>query len=223
MRNYNVLSSLTTVGLLMVSIGCQGKDPSMTTADQSSSGAGDMSNTSAPDASDPNGPGMVRYSYVCDDKSEKTVELPHVRFGATYSCRFMSDLFSISVRDDRVPVEFRLGITGYHGPGTYNVIAERESNFFFDNCSWSSVEVYDGNCPALSKGTISPCCRAAGAQAKAQSCTITVQQHSLTRVSGSFSCSIQADQEGPDTPYSCRSRGKAQLQGSFDFGPQDCM
>lgn len=215
----------TTLTCFLTLTGCHSNDDPMmmnTTSDQSNPGSSDMASSSMPDLSDPNAPGMVRYSYICDDKPEKTVELPHVRFGADYHCIFQNSFFSINVTDGRVPVDFRLAVPGYHGPGTYSIIADVFSGTGFSECVWPSIQIQDKNCRAM-WGQMSSCCTSKEAQARALTCTVTVQQHSLTRVTGSYECLIQADSNGPNSPFACPYLGKAQVQGSFDFGPQDCM
>src|SRR5262249_30444465 len=147
--------------------------------------AADMSGT-PPDAADPNAPGMVRYSYSCDDQPEKNVEVPHVRFGATYTCQFKSDYFTLNVKDDRIPLDFRLNIPNYHGPGDYQYVADKLSGSGFAYCEWPSFQVADSNCPAMRPGQIGACCMDSAAQEKALTCTLTVTQHTLTRASGTF-------------------------------------
>jgi hypothetical protein len=194
----------------------------MTGADQTSGTPSDMM-TAQTDAADPNAPGLVRYSYVCGTMPEKSVELPHVRFGATYDCRFKSDYFTITVTDDRVPVKFSLGVPGYHGPGTYTVIAYYYILAGVPVCRWSAVEVADQNCPLMGRGDFSPCCNTPELRAKALTCTIVVQQHSLTRATGTFECRIQSAGERLGTTEYCPPLSTAQVHGSFDFGPQDCL
>lgn len=218
----HTLAFVLTSTYLLTSIGCSpNNSPMMATSDQAQSGPVDMGSMAMTDARDPNAPGLVRYSYICDDKPEKTVELPRVQFGATYSCGITNDIFAIEVTDNRIPVDFSLNITNYHGPGTYTIIAQQFSGSGWTDCQWSDLKVLDGNCPALHK-QITPCCLNTDAQAKALTCTVTVQQHVLTRVSGVFACEVQAGSEGPNTPNWCPYFGKASVHGSFDFGPQDC-
>jgi len=218
----NTRLSAVLLGGLFTSIGCQGTGtPMMVNADQAVVNPVDMMSPQA-DAGDPNGPGMVRYSYVCDTMPEKTVELPHVRFGAKYSCNFTSDNFSITVTDDRVPVNFNLSVPSYHGPGSYTLIADDYLIAGHTQCRWPSIEVADKNCTTLWGGIFTTCCTTMEARAKALTCTVVVQQHSLSRVTGTFDCHIQTEKDGPGAPDYCPSSVSAQVHGSFDFGPQDC-
>lgn len=214
-----------SVTCLLVLAGCPANEgPTMPTSDQGHTNEHDLGIMSIPDAADPNAPGMVRYSYVCDGKPEKTVELPHQRFGATYSCNFENDYFLINVKDTRVPIDFRLSIpfASYHGPGTYPVTADKFSGSGFAYCQWPSIRIQDGNCPALAGSSISACCLGSDAQKNSLSCSITVQEHSLSRVTGSFTCQVRADSEGVDSPFMCPFLSHADVMGSFDFGPKDC-
>lgn len=213
---------LFVLACLSTGSGCQeNPSPLMSPSDQAAASSGDMATMT--DAGTSTALGMVRYSYICDNKPEKAVELPHIRFGATYSCLFKSDSFQIEVKDDRVPVDFRLFIPGYHGPGTYTMIADKFSGMGFTECVWPSIRIQDGNCPALANSTISPCCLDQGSLSQGLSCTIVVQQHSSTRVTGTFECTVAAYNDGPNSPDTCPFRGMAQVKGSFDFGPQDCV
>lgn len=218
-----ILSSTLNLGCIFASIGCHGMDDPMmmSTSDQASGGTHDMATT--PDAADPNAPGLVRYSYTCGTKPEKTVELPHVRFGANYKCNLTSNSFDITVTDDRVPTKFYLYIPNYHGPGTYNMIA----NFYIFSgipvCVWPNLAVYDENCPLMRyQGYFSPCCSTMEDRARALTCTVVVQQHALSRVTGTFACRIQGESERVGTTEYCPPSTTAEVHGSFDYGPNDC-
>lgn len=214
---------MTTSLLLSCLVLCSSCQRTDSSVDQSPNTSGDMSGTGTPDAADPNAPGLVRYTYTCGNNPAKTISLPHERFGALYKCLFTPDVFNITVTDDRIPVQFRLGITNYHGPSTYTVIADAVSGTGFSECKWSSIEVADKNCPALWTNTFTPCCSTMEARAKALSCTVVVQQHSLTRVSGTFDCRIQTEKYDSQTPIYCPPTLSAHVEGSFDFGPKDCQ
>lgn len=212
---------MLTLSLVLGIAGCQNNSDKIFPLDQAGTAAGDLANKT--DAADPNAPGLVRYSYVCGDMPEKSVELPHVRFGATYKCDFESNFFTITVTDDRVPVSFHLGVPGYHGPGTYTLIADDYIIAGTRQCRWPSIEVADKNCKPLWLGIFTTCCSTMEARAKALTCTVVVQQHTLTRASGTFDCRIQTEEDGPGAPDYCPPSIAAQVHGSFDFGPQDCL
>lgn len=225
MKEYSLSSGLV-LNCLMALVSCQGNDgPTMMfTLDQEHDSAMDMSSPLGPDAATSNTPGLVRYSYVCDNKPEKAVALPKEQFGAHYWCDFQSDSFFINVTDNRVPIDFRLSIPylDYHGPGTYMMIADQVSGSGFSDCVWPSIRIQDANCPALAGATISSCCRDSSARASALSCSVTITQHSMTKITGTFTCHIQAEKSGINSPFMCPSGGQADVKGSFDFGPQDC-
>lgn len=220
MNTPRFLFSLTALSLLTTAA-CHDPSGMMSPADGATTSATDMMDKR--DAQDPNAPGLVRYSYVCGAMPEKTVELPHVRFGAAYNCTFESDYFHITVTDDRVPVTFNLGVPGYHGPGTYTDIAYQYNLAGSAVCRWSAVEVSDKNCPLLWQSNITPCCSTQEQRAKAVTCTIVVAEHSLTRVSGTFDCLLHGEKPPEDTSLYCPPTGTARVYGSYDFGPKDCV
>lgn len=220
MNTPHLLFSLAALGLLTIAA-CHDPPEMMPPSDLATSSVDDLMNR--PDADDHNAPGMVRYSYVCGDMPEKTVELPHIRFGPTYQCTFERDFFRIAVTDERVPVTFNLVAPGYHGPGTYTDIAYQYDLAGSPVCKWSAVEVSDKNCPLLWQSVITPCCRTQEQRAKAVTCTIVVAEHSLTRVSGTFDCLLHGEKAVEGSSNYCLPTSTAHVYGSYDFGPQDCV
>ena len=182
----------------------------------------DMS-MSGSDAADPNAPGVVRYTYTCGTDPEKTIEMKRVLFGPTYWCSISKASFFLNVKDDRIPTEFEIATPqGYHGPGQYNIIAQATTGTGFAWCSWQTMKIINGNCLALKSPRVGNCCNDQAAQAKGISCTISVTQHTLQRVSGDYNCLVQTDQYTPQAPFSCPTPMAASIKGSFDFGPNDC-
>lgn len=222
MEKHTPLSAVLLSSLLTIN-GCQGTGtPVMASADQAVSSSSDMLSPQT-DAADPNTPGLVRYAYVCGNMPEKSVELPHVRFGATYNCNFTSNDFSLTVTDDRVPTKFYLSVPAYHGPGTYTIIAYDYILAGSPVCRWPSIEVSDHNCPLMWSGAFTPCCSTMEQRANALTCTVVVQQHSLSRVTGTFDCRMQSEGDRVGVTDYCPPLSSAQVHGSFDFGPKDCV